>query len=112
MVPLMSAALATYHVGLAQIVLVAGGDAADAAPLLDTLATTYRPFSIVVPVHAGSTQRQVADLLPFIGAMTPIDGSATAYVCRNFTCEQPVTDAAALAERLRCSRNPEPDPGT
>jgi uncharacterized protein len=100
MVPLMSAALATYHAGLAQVVLVASGDAADAAPLLDTLATTYRPFSIVVPVHAESTQRQVADLLPFIAAMTPIDGTATAYVCRNFTCEQPVTDTAGLAARL------------
>ena len=101
MVPLMSAALATYHAGLAQVVLVAQGNAADAGPLLDTLATTYRPFSIVVPVHAGSTQRQVANLLPFIDAMTPIDGHATAYVCRNFTCERPVTDVAGLTERLR-----------
>jgi uncharacterized protein YyaL (SSP411 family) len=32
--------------------------------------------------------------------MTPIDGTATAYVCRHFTCEQPVTDAAGLAARL------------
>jgi uncharacterized protein len=101
MVPLMSAALATYHAGLAQVVLVAQGGAADAGPLLDTLATTYRPFSIVVPVHAGSTQRQVADLLPFIGSMTPMDGRATAYLCRNFTCERPVTDVAGLIERLR-----------
>jgi uncharacterized protein len=100
MVPLMSVALAAYHTGLAQIVLVAQGDAADASPMLDTLATTYRPFSIVVPVHAESTQRQVADLLPFIAAMTPMNGGATAYVCRNFTCEQPVTDAAGLRERL------------
>ncbi len=101
MVPLMSAALAVYHAGLAQIVIVAQGDAAGAAPLLDMLATLYRPFSIVVPVHADSTQRQVAALLPFIAAMIPVDASATAYVCRNFTCEQPVTDAAGLAERLR-----------
>jgi uncharacterized protein YyaL (SSP411 family) len=101
MVPLMSAALATYHAGLAQVVLVTGGDAADAAPLLDTLAATYHPFSIVVPVHADSTKRQIAGLLPFIGAMTPIEGHATAYVCRNFTCERPVTDAAGLIERLR-----------
>ena len=100
MVPLMSIALAAYHTGLAQVVLVARGDAADAAPMLDTLATTYRPFSIVVPVHAESTQRQVADLLPFNAAMVPMNGSATAYVCRNFACEQPVTDAAGLRERL------------
>jgi uncharacterized protein YyaL (SSP411 family) len=101
MVPMMSAALATYHAGLAQIVLVAAGDAADVEPLVDVLALTYNPYSVLVPVHAASTRRQIADLLPFVAAMTPIDGRATAYVCRNFTCEQPVTDAAGLAERLR-----------
>jgi uncharacterized protein len=104
MVPMMSAALATYHAGLGQIVLVAGGDVTGVEPLLDVLDQTYSPFSVLVPVNAGSTLRQVADLLPFVAAMTPIDGRATAYVCRNFTCEQPVTDAAALAERLTSSR--------
>jgi uncharacterized protein len=104
MVPMMSAALAAYHAGLAQIVLVAGSDAADVEPLLDVLAQTYNPFSVLVPVNAGSTLRQVARLLPFVEGMTPIDGRTTAYVCRNFTCEQPVTDAAALAERLTSSR--------
>jgi hypothetical protein len=104
MVPMMSAALAAYHAGFAQIVLVAGSDAADVEPLLDVLAQTYNPFSVLVPVNAGSTLRQVARLLPFVEGMTPTDGRTTAYVCRNFTCEQPVTDAAALAERLTSSR--------
>jgi hypothetical protein len=103
MVPMMSAALATYHAGLAQIVLVAGGEAAGVEPLLDVLALTYSPFSVLVPVNAGSTLRQVADLLPFVAAMTPVDGRATAYVCRDFTCERPVVDAAALADRLTSS---------
>jgi len=104
MVPMMSGALAGYHAGLAQIVLVAGSDAVGIEPLLDVLAQTYNPFSVLVPVNAGSTLRQVAHLLPFVEAMTPIDGRTTAYVCRNFTCEQPVTDAAALEERLTSSR--------
>jgi uncharacterized protein len=110
MVPMMSAALATYHVGLAQIVLVAGSDAARIEPMLDVLAQTYNPFSVLVPVNAGSTLRQVADLLPFVAAMTSVEGRPTAYVCRNFRCEQPVTDAAALEERLtspRASLTPE-----
>ena len=98
---MMSAALATFHAGLAQIVLVAAGNAADIEPMLDVLARTYNPFSILVPVNAASTLRQVAHLLPFVAPMTPIDGRATAYVCRNFTCDQPVTDAAGLLERLR-----------
>lgn len=31
---------------------------------------------------------------------TQIDGEATAYVCRNFVCSAPVTDAGALEKLL------------
>ncbi|HSP67077.1 MAG TPA: thioredoxin domain-containing protein [Bryobacteraceae bacterium] len=34
-------------------------------------------------------------------AMTPTDGLATAYVCENYACKLPVTDAGALAELLQ-----------
>jgi uncharacterized protein YyaL (SSP411 family) len=30
----------------------------------------------------------------------PIDGRATAYVCRNYACELPATDAATLGRQL------------
>jgi uncharacterized protein YyaL (SSP411 family) len=33
--------------------------------------------------------------------MKPVDGKAAAYVCENFTCKKPVTDATALAALLR-----------
>jgi len=32
--------------------------------------------------------------------MKPVDDTATAFVCRNFACERPVTSAAALLEAL------------
>jgi uncharacterized protein YyaL (SSP411 family) len=32
------------------------------------------------------------NLARFTAAQLPIDGKATAYVCRNFTCKQPTTD--------------------
>jgi uncharacterized protein YyaL (SSP411 family) len=38
--------------------------------------------------------------MPFIAAMTPIEGQATAFVCRDFACQQPVTTAADLAAQL------------
>ena len=34
-------------------------------------------------------------------AMPPVDGQATAYVCENFACKLPVTEAAALAKLLQ-----------
>jgi uncharacterized protein YyaL (SSP411 family) len=36
------------------------------------------------------------DILPFIAAMRPIDGRAAGYVCRNFSCQQPVTTVEEL----------------
>jgi hypothetical protein len=32
--------------------------------------------------------------------MPPVDGLATAYVCENYACKQPVTDVAALEREL------------
>jgi uncharacterized protein YyaL (SSP411 family) len=32
--------------------------------------------------------------------MTPGDGHASAYVCYDFTCQAPVTEAAALDRQL------------
>ncbi len=41
-----------------------------------------------------------ADGFPLLRDRPLADGAATAYVCRNFTCDLPVTDAKSLAERL------------
>ncbi len=60
----------------------------------------YDPFSVIVPVQPGPSQSELARLLPFIASMDMRDGRATAYVCHDFTCSEPATDAAGLAERL------------
>jgi uncharacterized protein len=39
-------------------------------------------------------------LAPFTAGYGMIDGAATAYVCRDFVCQLPVTDPAALREAL------------
>jgi uncharacterized protein YyaL (SSP411 family) len=38
--------------------------------------------------------------LETLRAMKMIDGKATAYVCENFTCKAPVTDAGKLQQLL------------
>jgi len=41
------------------------------------------------------------DLPESTRAMTPVDGRATAYVCRNFSCRQPTTDPAEMMAWLK-----------
>ena len=88
-VPMMLGALAAWHTGFGQIVIVGAADAAATRALKRQLASTYLPFSIVVPVEPGARQRALAGRLPFVAGMTA-RGGAAAYVCRDFTCRQPV----------------------
>jgi len=38
--------------------------------------------------------------IPLLEGREAVGGKATAYVCRNYACELPVTDRAALARQL------------
>jgi hypothetical protein len=106
-VPMMAAALSTYVAGVQQIVIVEPADdrADGSAPISDlerAVALRYLPFALTLRVGAGR-QRALAGSLPFVAAMQPVDGETTAYVCRNFTCRQPVTTAAGLQQELETS---------
>jgi hypothetical protein len=102
-VPMMAAALSTSIAGLQQVVLV-DGQAGD-QELRRALALEYRPFAIQLRVTA-DRQSALSGRLPFIAGMKPVDGLAAAYVCRDFTCLQPVTSIDALQSVLR---NPHDD---
>jgi uncharacterized protein YyaL (SSP411 family) len=97
-VPMMMAALSTYHAKMSQIVIV--GPRRDAGELMREVAGKYLPFSVIVPVEPGSRQAGLVRALPFLGPMEMRGGKPTAYVCRDFTCGEPATDASSLRERL------------
>ena len=97
-IPMMLAALSAWHAGGSQIVIV--GDERARQPLLAEAARHYRPFTVQIPVTPGEGQQAVARILPFVAAMAPADGQATAFVCREFACREPVTTAAALSAQL------------
>ena len=99
-VPMMLAALSAWHAGHAQVVIAGAADASDTTALRMEAARHYRPFMVTVPLVPGPPQEAVARLLPFASAMAQRDGRATAYVCRNFTCKEPVTTPDALSRQL------------
>ena len=99
-VPMMLAALSTYHAKVAQIVIVGPTSDERTHALMREAVAKYDPFSVLVQVEPGARQSRLAEMLPFISAMTMRDGRGTAYVCHDFTCSEPTTDPGGLAERL------------
>ena len=97
-IPMMLAGLSTWHAAAAQIVVV--GSADETLPLRAAIARRYLPFALIVPVVPGQRQQAIAAAMPFVGAMQAIDGRATAFVCRDFTCREPVTTPEALSAQL------------
>jgi uncharacterized protein len=97
-VPMMGAALSTALAGIQQIVLA--GRELDRAGLARVVARKYLPFAVTIPLSEAFRDR-VAALMPLVAAMRPPEGGAAAYVCRNFACQAPVSDPAALEGILR-----------
>jgi hypothetical protein len=96
-VPMMAAALSTRTAGVQQVVIVEGENAG--ANLERTIALRHLPFAIVLRLNA-ERRRALADRLPFVAAMQPVNGATAVYICRNFTCAAPVTTAEQLEEAL------------
>jgi uncharacterized protein YyaL (SSP411 family) len=67
-----------------------------AKELLDVVFGEYRPNQVVAYASDGKDSR-----VPLLVDRTPLDGHATAYVCRNFVCQMPVTEPDALAAQLK-----------
>ena len=67
-----------------------------ASKLLDVVWSEYRPNQVVA--FARDTKDAT---VPLLADRPSLDGHATAYVCRNFVCELPVSDPEALKAQLK-----------
>ena len=98
-IPLMLCGLSAWHAQHMQIVVAGPADDARTRALRVEIARHYRPFAIVVPLDP-ARQSHVARQLPFVEAMAMRAGEPAAYVCRDFTCRNPVTAPDALRAEL------------
>ena len=76
-------------------------DSEQTKALLAEVHRHFLPNKILILADGGEGQKFFAEKNEAIAAMSPIDGKSAAYVCENFTCKAPVTDAKALRELLR-----------
>jgi len=98
-VPMMLAALSTYHAGMPQVVIAGESGAADTRAMTDLVRSRYMPTAVVVPIREAD-RPALARLLPWTQALVMREGKATVYVCRDFACQMPATSAAELETQL------------
>ena len=100
-VPMMAAALSMHLAGVQQIVTVEGAESVPGsnAGMGRIVGGRYLPFAIQLRLTP-ERQRRLAGSLPFIAAMTPVDGKTAVYVCRDRTCRAPATAVAELEGAL------------
>ena len=99
-VPMMLCALSARHAGLSQVVIAGRSAHESTRRLWRELASHYLPFVITVPANEGAADDTLTRMLPFVAAMSSANGEARAYVCRDFTCRQPVTTPDGLRREL------------
>jgi uncharacterized protein YyaL (SSP411 family) len=61
----------------------------------------FLPNKILALADAGEGQKYLGEKNEAIRAMSTIDGKPAAYICENFTCQAPATEAKELTELLR-----------
>jgi uncharacterized protein YyaL (SSP411 family) len=99
-VPMLLAALSTYHAGLSQIAIVGTPDASDTRELVNVVRRRYLPAAVLVPVTPAHRDA-LGRLLPWTAALRMPEERATAFVCRDFACQAPTTSSRDLADQLR-----------
>jgi uncharacterized protein YyaL (SSP411 family) len=104
--PLMVANVAIWHSGGMQVVIAGDPEADDTRALARTAARHYWPGGVTVPLSTADPDPRLAAALPWLASMSARGARATAYVCRDFTCRAPVTDAAGLDRELQDATAP------
>jgi uncharacterized protein len=88
-----------FHLGpVVEVALVAPPAGDGLRGLLAEVFGRYLPNRIVAGMAAGDPR--AAEGIPLLQKREAVGGRATAYVCRNYACELPVTDREALARQL------------
>ena len=67
--------------------------------LLETAKDLYNPNMVIIHRPEGFNP-EISSIAPFTASQLPINGQPAAYLCRNYTCNKPVTNPDELKDML------------
>ncbi|HSB12643.1 MAG TPA: thioredoxin domain-containing protein [Blastocatellia bacterium] len=81
-----------------EIALVGKLDSHEVRSMIEAIHSRYLPNKVIAASEPGDEQASFE--IRLLAGRPAIDGQATAYVCRNYTCLEPATTIESLAARL------------
>jgi uncharacterized protein YyaL (SSP411 family) len=81
-----------------EVVLIGDPEAPDTRALLEAVYSAYLPNKVVA--GRSESDEEAARLVPLLAERPMRDGRATAYVCVQYACQSPTTDAEQLKRQL------------
>ncbi len=81
-----------------EIVVVGDADSTETRALIREVWKNYLPNKVFSQTHGDDAH--LTAIVPLLRERRMIEGRPTAYVCQNYTCQQPVTTPADLAAQL------------
>ncbi len=82
-----------------EVVVVGDRNKPDCRTMLDYIVNLYNPLMTVLFKDVNDSA-EVERIAPFTKEMGMVEGQSTVYICRNFTCDQPINSLADLKVRL------------
>ncbi len=90
-----------FRLGPTQEIIIAGNsDKADVKKMLRLIHGTFLPNAVVLLHEPDKADSALYDTVPFLKTQPAIKGKATAYVCENYFCKEPVTNITELEKLI------------
>ena len=87
-----------------EVVITGERDAEDTKAMISVLRRGYYPNKVSLFRPAADQELSIVKLAPYTEFQTPIDGKATAYVCKDYTCSAPTTDIDEMLNLLEAKQ--------
>jgi len=84
-----------------EIIFAGEREGTDTAALVGALYRRFLPNKVVLLVDSPETREWLSRGNPPVASMRSVDGRATAYVCRNYTCQLPVNTVEKFLELIQ-----------
>jgi hypothetical protein len=83
-----------------EVVIVGKTEGDDTRKMVEALRTRFIPNKVTVFRPSEVESPHIDRLADYVKHQVSLDGKATAYVCTNFACKEPTTEAGKMLELI------------